>query len=489
MRHEIGSPSPSYRVARRARSSWARIASVAALALLPPTGALAAQPAADSAAAARFARVAAAAQAAFARDGGRLWGARLDTIAWLGVHRGRAYATADPRQAGFAHDGLLWSGALPAAVNPANTSLDWGGRRWAMVLLPLPADSAAAVRLLLHEASHAAQPAVLPTPRYMEGGAGAELLDRPDGRVWLQLEWRALARAVETALGHDVDTAAAARDAADALLFRARRYLDADAGERTRQRALDLVEGLPEYTAWRLGTGREAAPRFAATILRDAPAIASFERGFPYFTGPAYAFLLDWRAGDAWRSRLAATPDLQRLLLATLPDAPRAIGVALEGDPPAPAAAAELRRLADDAARRYGGDSLRAAEQHRWTTREGERADRRRRFVEGPTLRIRQPGGLRVTFDQNGQVSLGAAGSVMANLVWKGPDGAELRAPAGALVAADWQELRVPLGDARLEPGPLTTRTQLRGDGWTAVLPAGWTVRTDGASRVVEPPK
>lgn len=489
MRHEIGSASPPHPAARRAGTSCALLASVAALALLLPTGALAAQSAADGAVAARFARAAAAARAAFARDGGRLWGARLDTIAWLGVHGGRVYATVDPRQTGFAHDGLLWSGPLPAGVNPANTSLDWGGRRWAMVLLPLPADSAAAVRLLLHEASHAAQPAVLPMPRYMEGGAGAEQLDRPEGRVWLQLEWRALARAVETALGHDVDTTAAARDAADALLFRARRYLDADAGERTRQRSLDLVEGLPEYTAWRLGTDREAAARFAASIHRDAPTIASFERGFPYFTGPAYAFLLDWRSGDAWRSRLAATPDLQRLLLATLPGAPPAVAAALGDGLPAPAPAAELRRLADDAARRFGGDALRAAEERRWTTREGERADRRRRFVDGPTLRIRQPGGLRVTFDQNGQVSLGGAGSVMANLVWKGPDGAELRAPAGALVAADWQELRVPLGDARLEPGPLPARTELRGDGWTLVLPAGWTVAADGASRVVAPPQ
>ena len=490
MRFRLGTSSSSRVAAPRVRPAAARLAG-AVLALLAPLAGVHAQPAAggDTAVAARFARAVVAARAAFARDGGRLWGARLDTIAWLGVHGGRTYPTVDPRQAGFTPDGPLWSVPLPSGVNPANTALDWGGRRWAMVLLPLPSDSAAAVRLLLHEASHVAQPAVLPTPRYMEGGAGAEQLDRPEGRVWLQLEWRALARAVEAALGHDVDTAAAARDAADALLFRARRYLDADAAERTRQRSLDLVEGLPEYTAWRLGTDRETAMRFAATIHREAPRIASFERGFPYFTGPAYAFLLDWRAGDRWRSGLAATPDLQRLLLATLPSTPPAVAAALGDDPPAPAAAGELRRLADDAARRFGGDSLRAAEERRWTTREGERADRRRRFVDGATLRIRQPGGLSVTFDQNGQVSLGAAGTVMAKLVWKGADGAELRAPAGALVAADWQELRVPLGDVRLEPGPLASRTELRGDGWTLVLPPGWTVAADGASRVVTPPR
>ena len=76
----------------------------------------------------------------------------------------------------------------------------------------------------------------------------------------------------------------------------------------------------------------------------------------------------------------------------------------------------------------------------------------------------------------------------MANLVWTGADGAELRASAGALVATDWQELRVPLGAVRLEPGPLTRRSAWRGDGWTLVLPPGWTVETDGASRVLRPP-
>jgi len=476
----LGFPTPRPRGRRTARL-------VPALLLLAASPArLAAQPAApiDDAVPARFATIAAAARTVFERDHGALWSARLDTIPWFGVHRGRVYLTADPQRPGYQRDGALWSGPLPDGVNPANSALDWAGRRWAMVLLPLPTDSLAAVRLLLHEATHVAQPSVLPLPRYLEGGAGGAQLDGVEGRVWLQLEWRALARALDATAGRpgaEVDAAA------DALLFRARRYLDADAGERTRQRALDLVEGLPEYTAWRLTAGDEAAPSFAASIRRDAPSIRSFERGFPYFTGPAYAFLLDRRAAG-WRSRLAAASDLQRLLLATLPAAPAALRVALADDAPPDAEADTLRRLADAAGRRYDIDALRDAEQRRWVAREREIAARRARFVDGPTLRLRQPGGMRVTFDQNAQASLGDAGTVMANLVWTGADGAELRAPAGALVATDWQELRVPLGAVRLEPGPLTRRSEWQGDGWTLVLPPGWTVEVDGASRVLRPP-
>ena len=477
----LGFPTPRPRGRRTARL-------VPALLLLAASPArLAAQPAApiDDAVPARFATIAAAARTVFERDHGALWSARLDTIPWFGVHRGRVYLTADPQRPGYQRDGALWSGPLPDGVNPANSALDWAGRRWAMVLLPLPTDSLAAVRLLLHEATHVAQPSVLPLPRYLEGGAGGAQLDGVEGRVWLQLEWRALARALDATAGR---TGVEADAAADALLFRARRYLDADAGERTRQRALDLVEGLPEYTAWRLTAGAGAASSVAASIRRDAPAIRSFERGFPYFTGPAYALLLDRRAGAGWRSRVAAAPDLQRLLLATLPAAPAALRVALADDAPSDVEADALRRLADAAGRRYEADVLRDAERRRWAARERELAARRARFVDAPTLRLRQPGGMRVTFDQNAQASLGDAGTVMANLVWTGADGAELRAPAGALVATDWQELRVPLGAVRLEPGRLTRRTEWQGDGWTLVLPPGWTIEAAGASRVLRPP-
>src|SRR5207245_3540972 len=167
------------------------------------------------------------ARALLTADAGRLWGVRLDTIPWLFVLEGRAYATAHPAQDGYVTDGLgWWAGPVPAGIAPANTSVDWAGRRWAMVLLPLPADSAAAVRLVIHEAWHVAQPQALPLTPYNETGSGADLLDRPAGRVWLRLEWLALARALEA-------SGEKRRGAwRDALTFRARRYAVADSAER-----------------------------------------------------------------------------------------------------------------------------------------------------------------------------------------------------------------------------------------------------------------
>lgn len=430
---------------------------------------------------ARFVLLARAARARLAADAGRTWSARLDTIPWMGVAGQRLVLTDDPRRPDFAPgaDGA-WSGALPGELNPANTSVEWGGRRWAMVILPLPADSAAAVRLLIHEATHVAQPEIVPRPAANETAAGSDLLDAPAGRTWLQLEWRALAAAL--------DAAGTARDRAlgDALLFRARRYADAAPAERARERSLDLSEGLPEYTAWRVTRG--GARALARSLRADAPALPTFVRAFPYFTGPAYALLLDARAGDAWRARLRATPDLQLLALGTMRGAPPEVGAALRASGALPKSdSLALARRADAAGRRYGLDSLRGAEEARWAERQRLLAAMRGRFVAGPTIRLR-PGSLQISFDPRSQTSLGADGTVMGNLVWRGPNGAELRAPGGALVAPDWSEIRVPAEAAPLAPGALAEARRWEGEGWSLALPAGWTVAAQGESWVVTPP-
>lgn len=414
--------------------------------------------------AARLASVVAAARAAAARDGGALWGRSLAEVPFLFVDGDAVTLTADPAQPGYARAGALWTGARPRSLAPANTSVEWAGRRWAMVMLPLPDDPTTATRLLLHEAFHVLQPDVLPLPSFAATPAGAALLDEPDGRIWLQLEWRALGAAL-TARGGAQDLAVER-----ALLFRARRFALASAEERTRERLLDEAEGMAEYTAARLGG--ESAAELAAAIARDAPAKPSFIRAFPYFTGPAYGFLLDARR-PGWRKALRGRHDLAALLAETLPAARRPD-------------AGDVRGRAQAAGAAFGLAALTMREQARWRARQQHIAELRRRFVAGPTLRLRPAGGLHISFDPRDQVSLGAAGTVMANVKWRDAGGAELDAPAGALVTPDWTELRVPLGDPPAAGATAATRA-LRGPGWTLRLPAGWRLARAGASWLATP--
>ncbi len=420
------------------------------------------------------------ARARLALDDGRLWGVRLDTLQWIGAGDSELYFTRDPEHAGFGRDSAsgVWRGPMPAGTLVANTASDLFGRRWAMVRLPLPNDDPRGVtELLIHEAWHVVQPSLLTLPAANETGAGAALLDEPEGRTWLRLEWSALT----TALG--VTSPATRRRACRAaLLFRARRYLVASPDERQRERVLDLSEGMAEYTGMRLA-GAGGDRRLAARLRTVAGTLDSYVRAFPYQTGPAYGFLLERVLGPRWTRRLARTPDLQQLLAGTLgAERQRYLDwLKVDGD------TAALRATADREAKASGGDSVRAAEEARWQGRQARLAELRARFVTGPTLRLR-PHALQLSFDPRGQVSLGDAGTVMANLVWKNEQGASLTAPDGALVTPDWRELRLDVADAAITEGTLRAPATWRTTNWTLTLPAGWLLRREGAGWIASPP-
>jgi hypothetical protein len=388
-----------------------------------------------------FAAAVHAARADLARDGGRLWGVRLDTLEWVGVDGQRVYCTRKPDTTGYTMTAdSLWVGPLPAGIAPANTSVTLWGRRWAMVVLPLPNDVVAASRLLIHEAMHVMQPSVLPLPTENATGSGMDYLDGPTGRQWLRMELAALADALS---GADAMSAA--------LIFRAHRLGGASPDERHRELALELSEGLPEYSGWRLTDSLGLV-----NVLRtpEAPQ-QSYVRRFPYMTGPAYALLLD-RVRPGWRQGLTDTTDLGALLLQAT------VG------------------------KRYGEDDIASSEQARWTKRKAQLDSLIAVFVNGPTVRIR-PKEVRISFDYRGQVALGSHGNVMPEMTWKTNDGAELTAPAGGLVTADWKELRIPLEGQTFTSGRLASTKKWQAADWNLTLPAGWVVRSDGASWVITP--
>lgn len=389
------------------------------------------------------------------RDLPALWRIDPDGIDWLFVTREHALLTG--RREGAER---LTPVTLPSDAPRANNAYALDGRRVAMVVLPLTADTAAAARLLVHEAMHTFQPEQLPHPGNTEPMAGGDFLDGATGRTWLFLELRAIARALEA-------QGPARREAArDALLFRARRDSLALPEERERLAALDLAEGIPEYTGWRL-TGTDAATLIARLDSASTRSL-SWVRGVGYYTGPAYGYLLDALAGADWHPAWQAGEPLPRLLSTVLGSTP-------------------FTEALDARARRYGGDALRRAEVARETAQRRRLDSLRSRFVSGPVLRL-IPGSLQVTFDPNGQTPLGDDGTVMGNFRWAGADSAELVAPAGALVSPTWSWIQVPLGADAPEPGVLAESRVVTGDGWRLALPRGWQVRRVGTRLEVRPP-
>jgi len=423
------------------------------------------------------------AESALKRDAGKLWGSRLDSVPWLGVGGKTILLTSAPAGVvGFTQTRGLWEGPLPATITPSNTSVTWAGHHWAMVLLPVYGDTLGAERLLIHEAMHVLQPSVLPAPSYEETGAGAGLLDEAAGRSWMRLEWKALATALRSS--------GARRDSSvhDALLFRAARYAIASPDEITRERALDVKEGIPEYTGWKLSNSPRAS--FIASVDSAPTTLPSFVRAFEYFTGPAYAMLLDDYTNGRWHRALKSHPDLQSMIADAIASRNFPIGslvraalTATSGTSISPA----VTESAHARAQIYGGPAIVAEENVRWTTRERQLAEYRTEFLDSPTVRLR-PRSLNVSFNPRGQASLGESGTVMANLAWKSADGASLTAPAGALINQSWTELRVSLGDAHIEPGVVKQTTTINGNGWTLILAPGWRVTAEGSSMIVTPP-
>ena len=281
------------------------------------------------------------AQALCERDGGRLWGVSICGPMVIADRRTQTIATSQ-RAPEAAHPPLL--GLLNAPIR-------WGGATWSAYMWDDVVNRTPRERneLFLHELFHCVQAQLgLAAP-----ALDSEHLDVADGRYWLRLEWRALARALRES-GEPRNLAVR-----DALAFRqARRMLYAANVES--ERGQEITEGLAAYTGTVLAAA-SAADAIASAIdllaKTEAAALeASFVRTFAYNSGPAYGLLLD-ASSPGWTRRVRGTDDLGTLVM-------RALAVQPASD-------------AATSAARYDGAEICASEQQRDQQREQRLAELR----------------------------------------------------------------------------------------------------------------
>ncbi|NNL47657.1 MAG: hypothetical protein HKO76_04760, partial [Acidimicrobiia bacterium] len=207
-------------------------------------------------------------------DAGRLWGITLYGP-MIVVEADSRRAIANGAVDSFQREDDLFVGSLPETIAIANTAFEWQETRWTMLRWPLPEDEEARRRLIAHEMWHRIQTELgLPA-----SGAGNLHLGTRDGRVWMQLEWRALAAALRSEGEDRLDATA------DALAFREKRHrIFPNAGDD--ERSLIVHEGLAEYTGVILGSESHGASRkVAIRALGAAPGAPSFVRSFAYTSG------------------------------------------------------------------------------------------------------------------------------------------------------------------------------------------------------------
>ena len=290
------------------------------------------------------------AQALCERDGGRLWGVPIC----------RPMVIADRRTQTIATSQRAPEAARPPLLGLLNAPVQWGGATWSAYMWADVVNRTPRERkeLFLHELFHCVQSQLGVAAPSLD----SEHLDAADGRYWLRLEWRALARALRES-GEPRNLAVR-----DALAFRqARRTLYA--ANVQSERGQEITEGLAAYTGTVLAAESPADAIASAIDLlvktESAALEASFVRTFAYMSGPAYGLLLD-ASSPGWTRRVRGTDDLGTLVM-------RALAVQPASDAAASAA-------------RYDGAQVRASEQQRAQQREQRLADLRRRFVDGPVL-------------------------------------------------------------------------------------------------------
>src|SRR5512143_3020150 len=141
------------------------------------------------------------------RDGGRLWGVSICAPMVIADGRTQTIATSQPAP----------EGARPRLLGIVNAPITWGGATWGAYTWDDVANATPRHRreIFLHELFHGVQPQL----GLMASAVATEHLDAADGRYWLRLEWRALARALRES-GEQRNLAVR-----DALAFRQARRL------------------------------------------------------------------------------------------------------------------------------------------------------------------------------------------------------------------------------------------------------------------------
>ncbi len=360
---------------------------------------------------------------------GHIWGRSLVGPLLLVDPKTRQVWASEPDAEGQLKDQQgVFTGILPNDVGVANTAMEWAGKRWSMVLLPLPDKALERQVLLIHESWHRIQPSLgLDVPDLLNGH-----LDKLEGRYWLQLEWRALSKALVTS-GKTRQSWVAA-----ALACRTQRQsLFPNAVEA--ERSLELKEGLAEYTGIRAAGARNLA--MEKLQKTEGP----FARSFAYASGPAYGLLLD-AAAPGWTRRVRRATDLSVLLQEAYH-----LRAATSAD-------------AEVAAAKLGGHDLRAQEEIKDKARQQRLATITEPLITGPTLRV--PGPFHVQFNPSNTEALEGGAAYHPTATYRG-DWGRLEVTGGSLRSGDWSEARV-IAPTDQKARPLT------GPGWTLELAPGW---------------
>jgi hypothetical protein len=342
-------------------------------------------------------------------------------------------------------DGEIFSGILPNNINIANTAINWSGKSWAMIMLPLPGNKQERLDLLSHELFHRSQPAL----GFKMDNPSNNHLDQKEGRVYLRLELEALRQAMAAKTKSEMN-----RNIANALHLRNRRYsifLNAKSSENS----LELNEGLATYTGIVM-SGRDNAQikDYFENKLKEFQNYPTFVRSFAYLTIPLYGTLLN-KSDKNWNLQTDKNTSLTDFFFKAfklqIPDS-----------------------LEIEIINQYGLLKINSEETKREEIIKQLIADYKAKFIEQPHLEIRFEK-MNISFDPRNIMPIEGYGTVYPTLRVSDNWGI-LSVTDGALLGTKWDKITVS------EP-TLLNSDKVAGAGWTIDLNKGYIVKKNSSDK------
>lgn len=329
----------------------------------------------------------------------------------------------------------IYEGYLPVEINIANTAINWNGRRWAMVLLPLPEKKTDRINLLAHELFHRVQPSL----GFNFLNIDNNHLDQKNGRIYLRLELEALKKAINTITRTEMR-----ESLKDAISFRKYRH-SLYPGSDSSENILELHEGLAEYTGFIVsGRNKKQAQDHFTESIKNFLLNPTYVRSFAYQTWPVYGYFLQQQM-PGWNKKLNSTTKLTDFFINTLH-----IPVA-----------DNLKKYVTTILPKYSGQMIIEEEIAREEKIKKMIVEYKSKFIEQPHLDIFFEQ-MNISFDPGNIMPLEDKGTVYPNMRISDKWGI-LTVEKGALMAPGWDRISVSI--------PIkTTGKTISGDGWTLVL-------------------
>lgn len=375
------------------------------------------------------------------KENGKLWNHQLYGPLLFVNQKNRTIIANEPDPKGIlTKDGKVYTGILPKDINIANTSLDWNGKRWSMVMLPLPKNYNERLNLMIHELFHRIQPVIgfanLITKQ-------SNHLDDLNGRIFLKLELEALTKA----LASDNDTVRQ-KHIRDALLFRHYRY-ELYPGAKETENTLEIKEGLAEYTGSILSgrTDKELKEHYIKAI-NDFYNDPTFVRSFAYVTIPVYGYFMNLKNPN-WNKGISKNTNLTDLIT-------KFFNITIPAD---------LKDTINSIKEDYGFNTISTFEIKRANEHKKLIAEYEIKFLKEPVLTIRFEN-IHIQFDPRNLMPFKNLGTVYPNMRISDNWGT-LTVEKGALLGKNWQEVIVS------KPTEITD-TIINGDGWQLELNKNW---------------